>query len=361
MAFSFKTLFSSIGSNVAPAPRTAVGIDLGASSVKVVEIEETEQALTLRTYGELQLGPYADGALGDIAKLDQKKRIEAIVDVIREAGVTANAGLLAIPLSVSFMTVVPVRAGENEDLASKIAIEARKYIPLPLSEVALDWTELAPVAATGNDLHEVMIAAIEHTTVREYKETLDAIGFAAQPSEIEAFSLVRALGRDDDTTLAVLDLGANTSKLYIAKSGMIERIHRVLAGGALMTRRIAEMRNVSFEDAENAKRAYVPDGEAARDIQNAVTSVLNAPLQEFKRILDQYEAREGAPVGRILLAGGVAAFPDIVPYVRDTLGRDVVIGNSFDKVAYPAFMEDTLTDIAPSFGVSMGAALRVFA
>lgn len=360
MALSLKSLFSSLSSSVVPAARTAVGIDLGGSSVKVVEIEDTEKALTLRTYGELQLGPYANGPLGDVVKLEQKKRVEAIVDVIREAGVTANTGVLVIPLSVSFMTVIPVSARANEDLTSKIAIEARKYIPLPLADVALDWTEIAASNAPESGMREVMIAAIEHNTVREYKEMLDAIGMASQPSEIEAFSLVRALNRENDTTTAILDLGAQTSKLYIAADGMIERLHRVLAGGSMMTRRIAEMRNFSFADAENLKRGYTPGSPDARDIEKVVTSVLDGPLLEFKRIIDQYEARSG-PVGRVVLAGGVAAFPGITAYAKDVLGREVEIGNSFDKVAYPAFMEDTLSTIAPSFGVAMGAALRYFA
>lgn len=361
MALSLSSVFSSLRSSTTPAVRSAVGIDLGSSSVKVVEVEDTGTALTLRTYGELQLGPYANAALGDVVKLDQQKRIEALVDVIREAGVTATNGVLAIPLSVSFMTVVPVTAGEDDDIASKIAVEARKYIPLPLTDVALDWTELAAAPQTNEQFHEVMIAAIEHTTVRDYRETLEGIGMASQPSEIESFSLVRALTRDDDTTLAVLDLGAQTAKLYLARNGIIERVHRVIAGGAMVTRRLADMRNISFADAENLKRGYQPDMEHARDVQKAFTSVLDGPLQEFRRIIEQYEARDGAPLGRVLLTGGTSLFPEMHSYVQDVIGRETSMGNGFTKVAFPAFMEDTITEIAPSFGVSLGAALRSFA
>ncbi|MEX0917640.1 MAG: type IV pilus assembly protein PilM [Candidatus Paceibacterota bacterium] len=361
MALSLRSLFSSIKDTTQTGQSKTVGIDVGSSSVKVVEIEETEQALTLRTYGELQLGPYGNAALGDSVVLDQKKRIEAIVDVIREAGVTSTKGTLVIPLSVSFMTVVPLTIRENEDLAARVAVEARKYIPLPLTDVALDWTELPHDAAVDANTKEVLLAAIEHTTVRDFKETLEAIGMASQPSEIEAFSLIRALGRNDDTTLAVIDLGAKTSKLYIARNGMIERIHRVASGGNAVTKRLAELRSLSFEDAENLKRSYEEGAEHTTDIQNATHSVLGGVMQEFKRIMDQYEGRTGAPLGRVVLSGGGAAFPPITPYATDALARTVTIGNPFDKLAYPAFMEDTLTSIAPSFGVSIGAALRYFA
>lgn len=359
MAFSLGTLFSSLKSSVHPS-HSAVGIDLGSSSVKVTEIEATEQALTLRTYGELQLGPYASAALGDTVKLEQQKRIESIVDVIREAGVTTNTGVLAIPMAVSFMTVIPVATQNGDDLGSKVAVEARKYIPMPLAEVAFDWTELS-ATGTGENLREVLVAAIEHTTVREYTDVLEGVGMASQPSEIEIFSLIRALSRNDDTTVAFIDLGAQTAKLAITRGGTIERIHRVVAGGALISDRIAEARNISFEEAENLKRTYTSDAEYATDVRKATTTVLDAPFQEFKRIIDQYESRIGEPIKRTVLAGGVSAYADITALTRDALGREVEVGNPFDKLAYPAFMEETLTHIAPSFAVSTGAALRYFA
>lgn len=359
MAFSLRTLFSSVQDKASSGAQVTVGIDLGSSSVKVVEIEETERALTLRTYGELQLGPYEGAPLGDMVQLSQKKRIESIVDVMRESGANARKGVLVIPLAVSFMTVIPISAKADEDITSKIGVEARKYIPIPLSDVALDWVEIGS-GDSKSTMREVMIAAIEHSTVRNYKEALEAIGLASQPSEIEAFSLVRALNRSTDTTLAVLDIGAHTSKLYIVQGGTIERIHRVAAGGVAITKRLAEMRGLSFEDAENLKRSYSDDHEAARDIQKATTSILDSVFLECKRIIEQYEARIGQPIGRTVLAGGVSSFVGTPTYARDALGREVEVGNAFDKLAYPAFMEDTLTEIAPSFGVAIGAALRHF-
>ena len=92
-----------------------------------------------------------------------------------------------------------------------------------------------------------------------------------------------------------------------------------------------------------------------------MVTVVQNPVQEFKRLIDQYELRLGGPIGRVVCSGGVSSSPYFVPYVRDVLAREVVtIGNPFTKVAYPAFMEDTLRDIAPTFGPALGAALRQF-
>ena len=141
MAFSFAKIFSGVKGSTA-APTATVGIDIGSSSVKVVEIEQTDRALMLRTYGELQLGPYGGSPLGETVQLDATKQTEAIVDVLRESQVTTKHGALAMPLSSSFVTVVPVTLGPEEDMGSRVPVEAKKYIPLPLNDVTLNWNEL---------------------------------------------------------------------------------------------------------------------------------------------------------------------------------------------------------------------------
>lgn len=359
MAFSLSKLFAGTTEAV-HTPTSTVGIDIGSASIKVVELEQTDKALTLRTYGEIQLGPYDQKELGSLVELDVKKRTEAVIDVLRESQVSTKHGALALSLSSSFITTIPLAAAPDEDISERIPVEAKKYIPLPLSDVMLDWSELAPLGENTRT-REVLLAAIENRALAEYKDILSTIGMTGEPAEIEGFSLVRALGHHRDTTLGIIDLGAKTSKLYIVRGGAIERVHRAPMGGAQITKRTAELLSVSFAEAENIKRSYTKEHPQARDLYRTMASVIESPLQEFKRLINQYEQRTGEPLGRIVLSGGVSASPFLLSYVRDTLGRsDIEIGNSFAKVAYPAFMEDTLKQLAPTFGVSLGAALRLF-
>ena len=362
MSFSLSQLFSkaqTATANVAGNTKSTVGIDIGSASVKVVEIEQTEQALMLRTYGQLQLGPYENKQLGQAVQLDTKQKTEAVVDVIREAQVNTHHGALAMPLSSSFMTVIPIRLTDGEDIESRIPVEAKKFVPVPLTDVTLDWTEL-PVSDDRVQIPEVMLAAIENKALDEYKAVLGAVGMTSEPAEIEAFSLLRSLWKQSDTTLAIIDIGARTTKLYIARDETIERIHRVAVGGEHITVRISELLHQSFAEAENNKRSYTKESPEARDIHKTMASVIDSPLSEFRRLIQQYEARIGEPIARVVFSGGVSASPYFLAYAKDRIGREVEIGNPFGKVAYPAFMEDTLTQITPLFGVSLGAALRQF-
>ncbi|MCA9366521.1 type IV pilus assembly protein PilM [Candidatus Kaiserbacteria bacterium] len=357
MAFSLSTFFTS--KRAAPVTR-AVGIDIGSSSVKVVELEHTERALMLRTYGELQLGPYAGAELGETVRLDQKAQTEAVVDVLRESKAEAKDGVFAMPLASSFMTVVPVVAASDEELEAKINVEAKKFIPLPLSEVTLNWTTLSKVGEIESSSQEVLLAAIENKALGEYNLLLNSIGMTAQPSEIEVFSTVRSLVSESSGYTAILDIGAKTTKLYLTCNGYVERVHRVPVGGAAVTNKLAQLLSLSWTQAEEFKRSSGSDQERLRDIHNTVSAVFESPLREFARVISRYEATTQIPIQKIVLTGGGAATLGINKLTETVMQRLVVTADPFAHVGYPAFMEDELKQIGPSFSVALGAAQRLF-
>jgi len=359
MSFNFKRLFKPLKTNAIAGPKFVVGIDFGSSSVKVVELEQRDTLLALKTYGELQLAPYAEQPLGSCVQLPLQKRVEALVDVMREAKVTGSSGVLALPLASSFVTVIDIVAKPEENLGPRVQIEARKFVPVPLTEVSLDWTELPALGGDGTT-REILVAAVHNDSYRDMKSLLESVKLASQPTEVEIFSVLRAVSKSDVTSLAIVDLGAQTAKLYIAEQGMVRKIHRVFAGGAEATRRLAELRSLPFEEAENLKRNYQANQPEAADIYKVMTVTFERSFQEFKRVIASHEARTGKPVEKILLTGGGAAFLDMPKIASYLLDRSVELVNPFNKVAYPAFLEDTLIEIGPTFSVALGAALRPF-
>jgi len=359
MGISLSKIFKGVSASVKVGPKKVIGLDLGDSAIKAVELEESDGLIVLKTYGELQLGPYAGKDLGEVVDLEATKKVEAIVDLVREAGIGSKEGTMAIPLSASFMTVIPMTAASQEELSSKIPVEARKYIPVPLTDMSLDWRELDSAVNQTENLHEVLIVAVENTALVRYRDLIRLSGLSAAPSEIEAFSSLRSLWRSNDQSIAIVDLGAHTSKLYIAKDGLLERVHRVTAGGTMITKRLAELASMSFREAENLKRNQA-EGSNKSDVLKATESVLERPLQEFKRIIDQYEIRTNQPLSRVVVTGGVSNGVGNTLLVANALNREVESPDAFAKVAYPAFMEDTLLSISPSFHVAVGAALKTF-
>lgn len=356
---SFARLFSVLTSKANEANRV-VGIDIGSSSIKVVEIENRDDVLTLTTYGELQLGPYADKEIGQSVILEPKREQQALVDVLRESAVKAKSAVFAMPLASSFVTTIQLEADPKEDLTPRVRIEARKYIPVPINEVTLDWAEVTTNDSKKRSVHDVLIAAIQNDALARFKVLMQFASLKEPPTEIECFSTIRAAFRPEDKNIAVIDVGAVSTKLYLAKAGLLQRMHRVRAGGALVTKRIAEMYQISFESAEVKKREIKTTDVNFQELKKAHNSVFDRSFLEFRQVLSEYEEHTGEAIDAVFLAGNGSLFPGMKQFAADSLQREVQYLNPFSKVAYPAFMEDMIGELGPTFHVALGAALRVF-
>ncbi len=359
----FDSIASSLHAAKGPA-NTVVGIDIGSSSMKVVELKQDKGVVTLSTYGEIQLGPYAGKNLGESVQLNPKQEQEALVDVIRESAVRAREAVFAMPLSSSFVTNVSIEADADADLAALVRVEARKVIPASLSEVTLDWAEVEVTKSEEKNnkaqQRNVLIAAIQNSGLERFKVLMQFAGLNQPPTEIECFSTIRSLYKSEDKDIVIIDIGATSSKLYIARKGLLMRMHRIRAGGAIATKQIADTLSLSFERAEEIKYAVDSKMEQFAEIKRAHNSSYDRAFREFRQVLKEYEVKTGIEFTEVHLSGGGALFPGIDSYLATSLERDVVSAHPFSKVAYPAFMEDTMKEIGPSFTVALGAALRMF-
>lgn len=357
-----KDIFSSL--QAGGSPSKVVGIDIGSSSIKVVELEDKAGVVTLSTYGEIQLGPYAAKQIGESVTLDAKQEQEALVDVIRESAVTARAAVFAMPLSSSFVTNVSIEADADADLSSLVRIEARKVIPASLSEVTLDWAEVEVTKAEAeqNDTsrRNVLIAAIQNSALERFKVLMQFAGLTEPPTEIECFSTIRGLYGNGEKDIAIIDIGSSSAKLYIARKGLLMRMHRLRAGGAIATQRIADVLEIDFEAAEELKYHADPTDARFPDVKRAHHSSYDRAFREFRQVLREYERKTGVEFEQVYLTGGGALFPGTDALLKEAMQKEVVCANPFTKVAYPAFMEDAMRTIGPSFTVALGAALRSF-
>lgn len=357
MEFSLESVFSKLKGSGGSINKV-VGIDIGSVAIKVVEIENRKDVLTLTTYGELQAGPYENKSVGESAVLSAGSQKTAMVDVLRESAVKAKSAVFAMPLSSSFVTIMSMNAEKDEDISSRIRVEARKYIPVPITDVTLDWAELS--AGAKNGTRSILLAAIQNDELQKLQSLMLSISMKNQPTEIESFSTVRALFSEGDQSVATIDIGGGTTKLYVTKGGLLQRMHRVRAGGSMLTSRIANMLDVSFDEAEIRKREFKAGDSDARDILNATSSTFSRPLMEFKRVMDEYEKSSGENISKVILTGGGVLMSGMQKTVEETLQRETETADPFAKLAYPAFMEDTIKSIGPLFSVAVGSALRLF-
>ncbi|PJA18376.1 MAG: hypothetical protein COX63_02245, partial [Candidatus Diapherotrites archaeon CG_4_10_14_0_2_um_filter_31_5] len=121
--------------------KSSLGIDIGSSAIKVVQLKKKNGKAVLETYGALSLGPYAGSDIGTVTNLNVDDVSRALLDVMKESNVTIRSGTVAIPSSSSLIFTISLPNTIDEDtLGSVVPIEARKYIPIPISEISLDWS-----------------------------------------------------------------------------------------------------------------------------------------------------------------------------------------------------------------------------
>ncbi len=352
-------IFSTLMSKKADTSRM-VGIDIGSSSIKVVEIQDKNRVLSLTTYGEIQLGPYTNNPIGESVMLDAKQEQQALVDILRESAVKATSAVFAMPLASSFVTTINFTAEPKEDLGPRVRIEARKYIPVPINEVTLDWAEISESEDKNNTKRDVLVAAIQNDALSRFKVLMQFVNLKQPPTEIECFSAIRAAYTAEEHHIAVIDVGAVSTKLYIAKDGLLQRMHRVRAGGVIATKRIAEALEKPFTEAEIIKRSVTRDDASYQAVVRAHNSCYERPFLECRQVIREYEETFGVKLSAVYLAGGASLFPTLKQIAADSLQYEVRFLNPFAKVAYPAFMEDMTADLGPTFHVALGAALRAF-
>ena len=357
---------------------SALGIDIGSSSIKVVQLKKKGNRAVLETYGELSLGPYAGVSVGQATKLSTDRLIEAMKGLLTEKEVnvtTRNCGI-AIPFHASLLTVMEMPAASEQELNAMVPIEARKYIPVPISEVALNWSVIPKLEARSETQEvadtlakekkeepktiDILLAAIHNNIIAEYQSVVTSAGLNATFFEIELFSAVRSVLDDDNVRSAlILDIGAASTKVYVMERGIIRGSHIINRGSQDITTAIANANSVSFGDAEVLKRTVgLTGGGDNAKIRDSVALTLSFIFSEANRVLFDYQKQHNRNLDKVLLIGGGSALRGLVPLASENFRIPVEAGNPFLKVETPAFLEQVLSETGPEFAVSVGVALR---
>ena len=338
-----------------------VGIDIGSSSIKIVELQNRDNVLTLTTYGELELGPYADeNPAGQAVVLPANIERQALVDILRESASKAKQAVFAMPLSSSFVTVMSMQASAEEDISPRVRVEARKYIPIPIGEVTLDWAEVATNTQEEGTTRDVLLAAIQNDSLARFNGLMDTVELRSTPIEIECFSVIRSVCSAEETDCVIIDVGATTTKLYIVRDGLLQRMYRVRAGGSIFTEKIAKELSISFAEAEIKKRTITNNDAQFPVFQKLNQLTYDRVFREFKQVIAEYEQKLHLELENVYIVGGGSLFVGFNNFAGMTLEKNVQVALPFNKVAYPAFMEDTMNIIGSTFAVALGAAIRSF-
>lgn len=347
---------------------SVLGIDIGSSSVKVVQIKKKRGRAVLETYGELALGPYAGIEVGRATNLPTEKIIEAVRDILREAKTTTLSCGTSLPLSsslISFITIPPV---PDKQISEVVSLEARKYIPVPLNEVLLDFSVIPREESystsddqtkTEKEGHDILVVAIHNDFIGQYQQIMSGSGLAPSFYEIEIFSSIRAVVDQGVGTSMIIDMGARTTKLYIVERGMLRSSHIINRGSQDITMALSKALSISIPEAETLKRTHgLKGGPEYKELTEIITVNLDYMFYEANTSLLNYQRKYSKNVNKIVLTGGGALLKGLSDLARISFQTEVVYADPFGKLETPAFLVEEFAQAGPEFAVAIGVALR---
>lgn len=329
--------------------KSVLGVDIGSSSIKIVQIDSSGSP-RLETYGLVDLPEPVTSQTTDEKAHQIAELLKNLVD---KAHTTTKDCILSLPNSAVFTSVIDMPRMGDKEMESAMQFEAKKYVPLPFSEVTLSWT----IISENDDgtSNKVLLIAVPKQIRDIYIKIFQLAGLNLEIIEIEALALIRALVVDTKKNDVIIDIGAKVTGLNFIRQGSLQLTRNLSIGGDTITDRIAQELNLSTERAEQFKRDFGLHG--TDFLPEAVKPVLSIIKTEVNQILGIYKAHNIA-VDRVVLVGGGAQLPGIAEYFTTELGVPTVLGDPLARVSYPDEIRSILSRYALHLTIAVGLAIR---
>lgn len=307
-----------------------LGIDLGSSAIKVVELEKKEERFYLANYAVAQ---FKSESIFKVDELKEEEVADILKALISRAQLKGKVVSLSLPVDKTFSTLIDLPAMPEQELSAAISYEAHKYVPVPLEEVVLDWTMISPVgeektkAAPGDKNQsveatavpttiQVLLVAVPKEIINRLTKIAKLAGLEVAALEQEAFSLARSLIGNDRSVYLMADLGRRSVDLIVVDGGFVKMSH----------------------NCESVGREVI--------------------LMEIDRIVNIYQMRYNRKVEQCVLTGGRSREKELADFLSGKLKIPVRVGDPFARVNKNSLLDPVLQEIGPSLAVATGLAMR---
>ncbi|MFA6171156.1 MAG: type IV pilus assembly protein PilM [Patescibacteria group bacterium] len=336
--------------------KSYLGVDVGASGVKIVQLRKEGSKVRLISYG---VGEIKNAQLDANWQNENEKIARMLKEVWKEAGMDSKSAIAALPTYAVFSSVITLTNVDIKDIDSAVRWEAKKVIPLPLEEMVIDWVEIKDDAPKGKNL-KVLLTGAPRNLIEKYMAIFKAADFELISLETETLSLIRSLVGNDKSSLAVVEIGTNTTDIFIVEKGIPVLSRSIDVGGLTITKAVAQSLNVNLDRAEQFKfdlgisMLESNDSSIPQTIIEAITPIVN----EIKYTLSLYQGKSGGNLEKVILSGGSALLINFTNYLTGILNCKVFIGDPWARVYCPVDLVPKLKELGPRLAVSVGLAMR---
>lgn len=355
-------IFQKILPKIRISPKSCLGIDIGTSAIKIVNLSKVGQRIKLENYGETSAlvfyeKPYRTFKESTLL-LSTTEIAKAIEAILIEAKIEAKSAVFSIPDFSSFFTNFELPPMTKKELPEAIRFEAPQHIPLPISEVTIDWQVIGGELADrkGTKL-KILLVAVPNSVIDQYREIARKAKLELRDLEAEVFGLSRIAIKEQKETIGLIDIGAQSTTISIIDQGLLKMSHSFDIAGNELTSTLSKGLNLDLKEAEELKRKSGLREKGER-VSQILSPLIDSILAEVEKTFQNFYQAEKKEVKKIILAGGSALIPGLREYFNSFFKKETEIIDPFANISYPPILEPVLKEIGPSYAIAVGAALR---
>ena len=347
--------------------KKGIGVDVGTSSIKIVELSRFGGKTRLENYGEIKVRSIfrkefrrAERNILSLSEQDVGKAVKAILE---EAGIKTKKAVFSIPDFSSFFTNFVLPSMTEKEIPQAVEFEAKSHIPIPLSGVSLDWQIVEGRSTESKEQKrvplKVLLVAVPSEVIGQYQRVAEIAGLRLLALEAEVFGLCRALVKEEGGTALLVEIGARSATINIASKGTLKSSHSFDVSGNEFTQVLSKSLGIDYNKAEEMKIEYGLR-EEKKEIREILSPLIDSILQESERIARDFYRIEGERPERVIFAGAGASIQGLTDYASNYFGGryKVDLADPFSDIFYPPILENSLKEIGPGYVIATGMALR---
>ncbi len=345
--------------------RSVIGLDIGSSSVKAVELamKGKDKGFELKGLG---VAPMPTEAIVQGAFLNSSVIVEAIQEAVQSGRIKGKDVAAAVAGHSVIVKKVSLPIMAREELEDQIQWEAEQYIPFDVNEVNLDFQILDTSAGEGQ--MDVLLVAAKKDLIDDYVQVISEAGLNPVAIDVAAFAVENAYEinyePEPEGVIALVNIGAQVVNINVVQDGVPAFTRDITTGGNQYTEEIQKALSINFDEAERLKlggnlseqsQEVIP-----QEVEHAIRSVTDTVVGEISRSLDFFTATAvESRIGKVLLSGGGAKVSGLGSSFSERTGFAVEVMNPLSRMLpSKGFDAEYLEDIGPSLGVGVGLATR---
>jgi type IV pilus assembly protein PilM len=338
-----------------------VGLDIGSSSIKLVELKEGKKGYRLQN---LALSPLPPEAIVDGALMDSVTIIDAIKDLIGQAKTKTKSAVTSVSGHSVIVKKITLPFMTEAELEESIQWESERYIPFDINDVNIDFQILGS-DAENPDVMDVILVAAKKDIINDYVSVIMEAGLNPVIVDVDAFALENMLAinyeLEKGESIAIANVGASITSINILKNNVSAFTRDIFKGGSQVTEEIQRQLHIDFDEAEKIKVGSKMEGTSQPVIQKVLKEASESLAIEIGNSLEFFQsASTYEKIAKLYLSGGGSKIKDFDILLQQQIGIPVEMINPFKNIEFSEkhFDLEYMREIGPAMAVGVGLASR---